>query len=117
MTDAVEKEVHKPVVIYSLMVHGSKIGEFTNEMELAMAVSRFCSFNKENDSEIQIEEDGKIVYQGKDYWSLKLADLFIFANKTLADLNVLGAQVRDLQVKYKALEESLKPKAEEAVVN
>ena len=111
MSEAVEAKA-KPVISYDLMVAGNKIGEFSNEMELAMACSRYIIFNGGDNTTVRITQDGNVIDEVENYWATKLADLFIFANKTMADLNVVSAKLADLQNKYKELKELVSPTAE-----
>lgn len=107
MTEVVPPKA--PIIAYNLLLEGNKIGEFSNEMELAMAAARYAAFNGKDNTSVEIMKDGVVVDELFNYWALKLPDIFIFANKTLAELNVLSAQVSDLQKKYKELKDGPAP--------
>lgn len=114
MTEVVPPKA--PVTTYNLRVEGNKIGEFGSEMDLAMAISRYIAFNGRDNTHVDVLKDGVQGDCYREYFSLKLPDLFIFANKALADMSVLNAKVNDLQNKYKELKDLVSPPPVEAQI-
>jgi hypothetical protein len=99
MTNGTESTPAKaPVVIYKLYVSDTLIGEYNNEIEMAMAASKFISMNGEDNTTVQIYKDGqkwgKTIHS---YWANKLPELFLFANQIVAQINALNAQLEELK--------------------